>query len=273
MSSISAGTTSGTALVSSGDTTGALLLRTNGTTTALTLGADQTATFAGAVTAPSFSGTSSTATNLAGGSNGTIPYQSAAGTTQMLAVGTSGQVLQTNGAGAPSWVTPSTGAVSLITSVNIANVQTHNFTGLSGYYNYRLFFTAVSSASVSSTAIRIQVGSGSASASSYYFGGVRTDGTSVSSTERDNDTAFVPFDGVNDLSNSYSIQLSADIFTAPSQNITFQSRGNGYGNFNNTQTANLMGVWLGGSSMSSIHLNFGSTNFTGSIYLYGVKNA
>jgi hypothetical protein len=44
-----------------------------------------------------------TATNLAGGSNGTIPYQSASGTTQMLAVGTAGQVLQTNGVGAPSW--------------------------------------------------------------------------------------------------------------------------------------------------------------------------
>lgn len=273
MSSISAGTTSGTALVSSGDTTGALLLRTNGTTTALTLGADQTATFAGAVTAPSFSGTSSTATNLAGGSNGTIPYQSAAGTTQMLAVGTSGQVLQTNGVGAPSWVTPSAGAVSLISSVNIANVQTHNFTGLSGYYQYQLFVTATSNTSVTGTSIAIKVGSGSAQTDNYYFGGVRSDGTSVSAAERDNEVAFYPLYGVNDLSNSYSIQVTTDIFTAPSQYPTFQSRGNGYGNFNNTQTANIMGVWLGGTSMSSIHLNLGGTNFTGSIYLYGVKNA
>ena len=52
-------------------------------------------------------GSNLTATNLAGGSNGTIPYQSANGVTQMLAVGTAGQVLQTNGAGAPSWATPS----------------------------------------------------------------------------------------------------------------------------------------------------------------------
>jgi len=273
MSSISAGTTSGTALVSSGDTTGALVFQTNGTTTALTLNANQTATFAGAVTAPSFSGTSSTATNLAGGSNGTIPYQSAAGTTQMLAVGTAGQVLQTNGAGAPTWVTPSSGAVALITSVNIANVQTHNFTGLSGYYNYRLFVTAVSNTSVADTAIRIQVGSGSASTSSYYYGGVYSSGTSVGGSEVDNDVAYYPFLNSAALSNSYSIQLSTDIFTAPSQNITFQSRGNGYGNANNTQTNNMMGVWLGGSSMSSIHLNLGGTNFTGSIYLYGVKNA
>jgi hypothetical protein len=48
--------------------------------------------------------TAGTATNIASGSNGTIPYQSASGTTQMLAVGTAGQLLQTNGAGAPTWV-------------------------------------------------------------------------------------------------------------------------------------------------------------------------
>lgn len=56
-----------------------------------------------------------TATNLAGGSNGTIPYQSASGTTQMLAVGTTGQVLQTNGAGAPSWVTLTPAGVNIQT--------------------------------------------------------------------------------------------------------------------------------------------------------------
>ena len=50
-----------------------------------------------------------TATNIAGGSAGTIPYQTAADTTAMLAVGTAGQVLQTNGAGAPSWATISAG--------------------------------------------------------------------------------------------------------------------------------------------------------------------
>jgi len=48
--------------------------------------------------------TATTATNLAGGSAGTIPYQSAAGTTVQLAAGTSGYLLQSNGASAPSWV-------------------------------------------------------------------------------------------------------------------------------------------------------------------------
>lgn len=114
MSSISAGTSAGTALVQTGDTSGALVIKTGGSgTTAATFNADQTTTFAGAVSAPSFSGTSSTATNLAGGSAGTIPYQSAAGTTAMLSAGTSGYLLQSNGAAAPSWVAPTAPAGSV----------------------------------------------------------------------------------------------------------------------------------------------------------------
>lgn len=51
MSSISAGTTTGTALVNSGDTTGALVFKTNGSTTALTLDTSQNATFVGSISA------------------------------------------------------------------------------------------------------------------------------------------------------------------------------------------------------------------------------
>lgn len=58
MSTIAAGTTSGTALVTTGDTTGSLVLQTNGTTTALTLGTDQSVTFSGKAI---MLGTSSTA--------------------------------------------------------------------------------------------------------------------------------------------------------------------------------------------------------------------
>jgi hypothetical protein len=49
-SSISAGTTSSTALVATADTTGALVLQTNNGTTALTLSTAQNATFAGTLT-------------------------------------------------------------------------------------------------------------------------------------------------------------------------------------------------------------------------------
>ena len=50
------------------------------------------------------SGTATTATNLAGGVAGSLPYQTAAAATQFLAIGTDGQVLTVNSGGtAPQW--------------------------------------------------------------------------------------------------------------------------------------------------------------------------
>lgn len=60
-----------------------------------------TATLSGAATS------ATTATHLAGGAAGTIPYNSASGTTAHLAAGSSGQVLRSNGAGAPTWMNQS----------------------------------------------------------------------------------------------------------------------------------------------------------------------
>ena len=46
-----------------------------------------------------------TATNLAGGVAGAVPYQTAPDTTSFTAAGTAGQYLQSNGTGAPTWAT------------------------------------------------------------------------------------------------------------------------------------------------------------------------
>ena len=51
--------------------------------------------------------TATTATNLANGALGSVPYQSASGSTTFLVAGTAGQVLSTNGAAAPTWIGPS----------------------------------------------------------------------------------------------------------------------------------------------------------------------
>jgi len=50
--------------------------------------------------------TATTATNLAGGGAGYVPYQSGAGATAFLGIGTTGQVLTSNGTSAPTWSTP-----------------------------------------------------------------------------------------------------------------------------------------------------------------------
>ena len=54
-----------------------------------------------------------TATNIAGGAAGSLPYQSASATTAMLGIGTTGQVLRV-AAGLPSWGTDYTGTVTSV---------------------------------------------------------------------------------------------------------------------------------------------------------------
>ena len=83
-----------------------------------------------------------TATNIAGGSAGAIPYQTAADTTAMLAAGTAGQLLQTNGAGAPTWVDAAAGgAWTLLSEANAGGASYITFTNLTGYKNYVLIIS------------------------------------------------------------------------------------------------------------------------------------
>ena len=77
--------------------------------------------------------TAGLATSLAGGSGGTIPYQSAAGTTAMLANGTAGQVLQSNGTTlAPSWVAAGAGDMILASIQTVTGAKTFGSAGAVG---------------------------------------------------------------------------------------------------------------------------------------------
>jgi hypothetical protein len=99
--------------------------------------------------------TATTATNLSGGSAGTIPYQSAAGTTVQLTAGTSGQVLQSNGAAAPSWVAATAAANNGTLTMAVSG------TGLSGSQTFTAnqssaaTFTVTSNATNANTASTI----------------------------------------------------------------------------------------------------------------------
>jgi hypothetical protein len=85
-----------------------------------------------------------TATNTQTLTNKTL--QSAnitSGLTLTGAAGTSGQVLQSNGAGAPSWITPSAGALALISTQTASSSTTISWTGLTGYNNYLLIASGI----------------------------------------------------------------------------------------------------------------------------------
>jgi len=141
-------------LVISGDTSGSVTLQAPAVagSTILTLPATSGTVITSA------SGTAATATNLAGGSNGTIPYQSASGTTQMLAVGSAGQLLQTNGAGAPTWVTVSSG-FSLISTQSGSGASAVTWSGLSGSTNYLVVLSGLADTTANRDT-RIRVGTG-----------------------------------------------------------------------------------------------------------------
>jgi hypothetical protein len=104
---IAGGTANNIPYQSAANTTGFI---TNGTT-----GQVLTYQASGAPAWATLPTTATTATNIAGGSAGQIPYQSAANTTLFSSTGTTGQVLTSNGAGAPTWTT-----LSLTTATNLA---------------------------------------------------------------------------------------------------------------------------------------------------------
>ena len=108
--------------------TGATTLTSGGILVGNGTGAIGIATAAQIVTAISTNAVN-TATNISGGSLGTLVYQSGVGATTTLATGTSGYILKSNGAAAPSWVdasTTHTHTASVITSTAAGNITATN---------------------------------------------------------------------------------------------------------------------------------------------------
>lgn len=110
----------------------------DGTTYATTsAGSSGQALLSGGAGAPTWGtpASATSATNLAGGGAGQVPYQSGAGTTAFLAAGTSGQVLSSNGTSAPSWITPSSGALVYLTTLTASSSATLTYSGFSSTYD------------------------------------------------------------------------------------------------------------------------------------------
>jgi len=149
MSSIAAGTTSGTALVSSADTSGTLQLQINGTTPAVTL---NTSGAVGVGSSPSY--------------------------------GSSGQVLTSGGSSAvPTWTTPSAGAMALISTQTISSaVSSIQFTALTGYDKYFILFENLTySATYDSIGVQLGTGAGPTYLTSNYNVSIIDTGTSGTS--------------------------------------------------------------------------------------------
>jgi hypothetical protein len=110
------------------------ILTSNGTAPVWT---DPASVTVGSATTATSATSATTATNIAGGSAGTLPYQSGAGTTAMLAAGTADFVLKANGAAAPSWVAQSTLSVGSASSATSATTATNLAGGIASQIPYQ----------------------------------------------------------------------------------------------------------------------------------------
>jgi hypothetical protein len=74
-------------------------------------------------------------------------YASAAGTPARLGIGTTGQVLNVSG-GVPAWATPSSGALTLISTTSFSAVSSQSFNNVfsSTYTNYKVMMNFYTSA-------------------------------------------------------------------------------------------------------------------------------
>ena len=115
--------------------------------------------------------TAGKATNLAGGSAGQVPYQSATDTTLFTSTGTTGQVLTSNGSSAPSWTTPT--AYATVTDDTTTNAARYVMFANQTAGNLTTTFVA-------STKFQFNPSSGDLSATSFSGAGTGLTGTASS---------------------------------------------------------------------------------------------
>jgi len=88
------------------------------------------------------------------------------------AAGTSGQVLTSAGSSAPTWSTPSSGAMTLISTIqNTSSVSTLSFTSIPAYRYYRIVFQGLQISTAAQIYLQISQG-GTFQTSSYYYNGL-----------------------------------------------------------------------------------------------------
>jgi hypothetical protein len=283
MSTIAAGTTSGTALVSTGNTDGTLVLQTNGTTTAVTIGTNQVVSLAQPLPVAS-GGTNSTATATAGGigyGTGTAHAYTAAGTTN--------QVLVSNGASAPTWGSPSAptaaqgASMVLVTSVTASSSSTVDVEdAMTDYDEYVILIDGVKpSDNASNLQLRLKIGGSYLTTSTYQstISSQESGSTTITGTAYITTTAFL-FTETN-VTNASTQNLNGAVWiTRPSSTSAYASLRFGFYYGSNNVAYPAKNVWgfgnnsTTGNAVTGIRFYFNSgTVSTGSFRLYGIKKS
>jgi hypothetical protein len=222
-----------------------------------------------------------TSTNLAGGSNGTIPYQSASGTTQMLAVGTAGQVLQTNGAGAPTWVTPGGGSWVYLSTVTASGAATADIetTFNSTYAMYAIVAVGVYFTVSQRIGVRLKVGGAYGTDVAYQY--AATGANANTGVTTDNSGSYDRINITPNATAPYSDQVASFVTYVPNPSSTTALKMvwgvGGYvatGGYQATMTFS-GGYYSDQTALTGVRFfpTNGTGSITGTFRLYGIKNS
>ena len=246
MSNIAAGTTSGTALVSTGNTSGELQLQVNGTTPSVTLAA-----------------------------NGSI------GVGSSPSYGLATQVLTSSGTGAaPSWTTPSAGALTLLSTVTASNSATVDVetTFSSTYDVYLLIASGVTSQTDGRPLLALMKIGGSYVTSGYKYHATETTSASASyAAGADSAATSLSVLGgtvgnAADESGNFKMIIYSPASTALSKQATWEGS-----SMNSTGVGikvNGAGLNTGTSALTGIRFKFDTGNVVaGKFRLYGIANS
>lgn len=264
MSTISAGTSSGTALVSTGDTSGNLELQSSGVTK-LTVGS-------GGVTLASALPATSGGTGATTYTTGDVIYASATNTLSKLGIGSSGQVLSVSG-GVPAWATPSAGALVFLTSQSLSGASSYTITtGISSTYDDYFFTinTLVPSSNGSFIGARFQ--KGSVRTTTYINKGIYVP-TSVNFISYSDYFLVVANTASGKTNSAYGYLLNANSTTAYTQTLYITSTAP---NSSNTDLDFITMAGTQGTAAAVTGLNFydnSGSSFTATFKLYGIAKS
>jgi hypothetical protein len=202
----------------------------------------------------------------------------------MLAVGSSGQVLQTNGAGAPTWVTPVGGSWIFLSSVTASNSATVNIetTFDSTYQNYVIVAAAVKASSSGQNLLVRQRQSGTYQSADYrwHLNQSYQGSSSYQGAAANPGTEYRISQYVSSSSSDQGVNLVMYILD-PANTSTYKGVFcTGYNNSDNINVDGMNCTMLTGVSQNStaaltgIRFFMSSGNIaSGTFRLYGIKNS
>jgi len=260
------GTTSTTFVNAATNVTGTLPIANGGTGTTSTTFVNAATNVTGTLPVAN-GGTNSTATPTAG----TVPYGT--GTAfAFTSAGTSGQLLQSNGASAPSWVTPSAGALTYLQAVDLTGSASGIFSTemTSTYQMYLMTISGMSLASGAYAQFRFYIGGTLYTTNSYMFAGTYYDGSgTVVARTGTSDSGIRCTNGTNNnISGTAYFYRGIDSTLNPAANLQM---GGGSTIAVGMQISGSLNVL---SAISGVQLNcIGGTFASGIIRLYGISNS